>query len=405
MMEETSENELADNEITESTEELETSTEAPPSRISATQRCLKFTKKNLLPILLLSAVALGLIWPAPGVAVGTKVNGQRPVQLICVIIIFLISGLNLSTAEMFRAIQEYKGIIWGLLSILFVTACVGVNIVQEIDMESEEFTKGLAVFFTMPTTISSGVVLTQQMNGNFALALFLTVVTNTIGVFTVPPMLGWLIEFESEVSLDIGGLVAKLSLTVLLPLAVGKVLQKVSTIAAFTKRHKWHLKVVSMVSLAFVPWMNTSVAMDNGNFDSVTAGSVFSLIGLGMLLHVIFLFMNSIATTLLRISRPEQAAVVIVSSQKTLPVSLTVIGFLPESAGDHGLMGVACIVAHLTQIIVDSVIIGFIPANFIPTESKPEYSEIKEQDVKGNDDDDVKPLAIRKDSQMKLAVV
>ena len=43
----------------------------------------------------------------------------------------------------------------------------------------------------MPTTVSSGVVLTQQANGNYALALLLTVITNTTAVFTIPPMLKW----------------------------------------------------------------------------------------------------------------------------------------------------------------------------------------------------------------------
>ena len=48
----------------------------------------------------------------------------------------------------------------------------------------------------MPTTVSSGIVLTQQAQGNDALALLLTVVTNSLAVFTVPPMLDWLVEFK-----------------------------------------------------------------------------------------------------------------------------------------------------------------------------------------------------------------
>ena len=62
----------------------------------------------------------------------------------------------------------------------------------------------------MPTTVSSGVVLTQQANGNYALALLLTVITNTSAVFTIPPMLKWLAKFTSDVELDIAALIAKL---------------------------------------------------------------------------------------------------------------------------------------------------------------------------------------------------
>ena len=48
-------------------------------------------------------------------------------------------------------------------------------------------------------------------------------------------------------------------------------------------------------------------------------------------------------TTLTAIS----LAIRLAASQKTLPFSVTVIGFLPEEAGTQGLMVIACIVAHL----------------------------------------------------------
>ncbi len=43
-------------------------------------------------------------------------------------------------------------------------------------------------------------------------------------------------------------------------------------------------------------------------------------------------------------------AVVILGSQKTLPVALSVVSYLPETIADPGLMVVACIVAHIVQV-------------------------------------------------------
>lgn len=43
---------------------------------------------------------------------------------------------------------------------------------------------------------------------------------------------------------------------------------------------------------------------------------------------------------------------VIVGSQKTLPIAITVIGFI-GSVGEEGLMAIPCIVAHTCQIFID----------------------------------------------------
>lgn len=55
---------------------------------AAQKRMAKKTKKwlfqNLLPVSLICAVAFGAAWPTPGVAVGTKVDGNSPLEIMCV---------------------------------------------------------------------------------------------------------------------------------------------------------------------------------------------------------------------------------------------------------------------------------------------------------------------------------
>jgi len=52
-----------------------------------------------------------------------------------------------------------------------------------------------------------------------ALSVMLTVICNLAAVFTVPPLVAWIIEFKN-VRLDAVALLIKLILTVLLPLLV-----------------------------------------------------------------------------------------------------------------------------------------------------------------------------------------
>lgn len=76
----------------------------------------------------------------------------------------------------------------------------------------------------------------------------------------------------------------------------------------------------------------------------------------------VFRVLNYVVVTyVLQLALPERKAVVISASQKTLPIAITVLGFLPPAVGEEGVMAIACIIAQLTQILVDSVLIGQYP--------------------------------------------
>ena len=77
--------------------------------------------------------------------------------------------------------------------------------------------------------------------------------------------------------------------------------------------------------------------------------------------------MNTAATKLLKLGLPEKKAVIILATQKTLPVSITLVNFLPDALGNKGLLTIPCIIAHFVQILID----GFLVARW-----------------EGNDDDD-----------------
>lgn len=75
----------------------------------------------------------------------------------------------------------------------------------------------------MPTTLGVGVALVAASKGNQALALFLTVSTNILGIVTVPYVLKLTLRGSSTISIDALDLFFKLTCTVLVPTLVGKV--------------------------------------------------------------------------------------------------------------------------------------------------------------------------------------
>ena len=337
--------------------------------------CWKRTRpvllKHFLPIGLLLAILLGLAVPQLGVAVASiKIGEVGIVQTIAVCLIFIISGLTLKTDDILKAIRAWQATTYGILSINFLTPLLAL-VTTQLDFLPREFQFGFLLFCTMPTTINSGVALAQAAGGNFALALLLTVASNMLGIFTSPFYLTMLLSVGG-VTIDASPLLVKLLLTLLLPLALGKAAREASsTVLAKVKKHKSFLSNFSSLCLISVPWMKLSVSQ--ATLVSLSAAQVVALLVCALILHLIYLALNyAVARHLLRLPLEMRKSVVIMCSQKTLPMAMTVLSFFPDSLGEPGLIAIPCIVSHLVQLFVDA----FLAAKWAKVTSETEAARI-----------------------------
>ncbi|EDV26014.1 uncharacterized protein TRIADDRAFT_55688 [Trichoplax adhaerens] len=227
-----------------------------------------------LPIGLIVLLIFGILVPQPGAYLS-----QTPLQYICIVYIFLNSGLKLKTDDLLKALKSFRASLWGLLSIFLVTSVIGTkltsllpylppttanytNTSRNIDNASSnilgpaDFSIGLQIFFCCPCTISSGVLMAGQAGGNYALAVMLTVTSNVLGAFLSPLIVAWLTIVNSSITpADIGILIRNLTLTVLLPLLVGKALSYIKVVAKYVKKYSNLSKLTSSFALIIIPWM------------------------------------------------------------------------------------------------------------------------------------------------------
>lgn len=149
--------------------------------------------KNFLPICLLFFVIFGIVVPQPGVFFS-----ELPTQYVCVVGLFLHSGLKLKTGEVKDALKSFKALIWGIICILVITPIIGGQLTGLMPYEKyvagepaqkngvhlngnhstnttpspiEEqpkgssilgpalFQIGIQIYFIVPCTISAGVIL------------------------------------------------------------------------------------------------------------------------------------------------------------------------------------------------------------------------------------------------------
>ncbi|KAK4593358.1 hypothetical protein RGQ29_017464 [Quercus rubra] len=190
--------------------------------------------------------------------------------------------------------------------------------------------RGLAMFSCMPTTLSSGVALTHLAGGNSALALAMTVISNMLGILIV------LREFFKG-------------------------------LGDFADQNRKLFLKLSALFLSLVPWIQ--VSRSRSLLLRVKPAIFLVAIGMGALLHIILLAFNALAIKSLSAvsggdksifsKRENASALVLVASQKTLPVMVAVVEQLGGAFGESGLLVLPCVAAHLNQIIMDSFLVNF----------------------------------------------
>ena len=323
--------------------------------------------KNFLVLGFVFVVTLALAWPLPGRALGTPKAGDFPIaQTCCIVVIFFISGLTLKTADIKNALSQRLGLAYGIATILVVTPMFGFALVQ-IPFEPVQFRYGLALFSCVPTTLTSGVTLVTGALGNGALALMLTVTTNVLGVFTVPFILNAVLMSapggpddgadRSDMYDTAAKLLLKLVVSIIVPMGVGKLTrEKVDAAPAFTARFKVELGLANNSCLIAIVWM--SISKSRGKLVGESALNIFVVVVAGIVLHLVFLLGNwTMTTPVLCLPERERRAVLLMTSQKTLPVAVTIISYLDEDKwGGHGLIAIPCIIGHVSQLFIDAYI-------------------------------------------------
>lgn len=329
-----------------------------------------FVANNFLPLALVGGVALGIANPTLGC-----LADSYSLSKFSTFGIFVISGLTLHTGEIIAAADAWPVGIFGLVSILLFTPYFS-RVIMQLQLQPQEFVTGLAIFCCMPTTLSSGVALTQLAGANSALALAMTVISNLLGILIVPFSISKFIAYGVGVSVPTKQLLKSLVLTLLIPLILGKIFREsFKGVADFVDNNRKNLSKISAILLSLVPWMQ--VSRSRSLLLMVKPTVFLGAIGMGILMHLILLAFNYLSVKSLStlsggsqsvFSKKENAiAVLLVASQKTLPVMVAVVAQLGGALGESGLLVLPCVAAHLNQIILDSFLVNYWLRKDLPT--------------------------------------
>ncbi|CAK0786867.1 hypothetical protein CVIRNUC_010081 [Coccomyxa viridis] len=316
--------------------------------------CIKaFLIKNFLPLGFLVSIIWMIVWPWPGERVESwRVKNYSIVETLCIIIIFVISGLVLKTEELLAAIKHPFPLLYGLVAILGMTPMIGFATIH-IPFQPPEFAVGLTVFAIGPSTLAQGQTLVRQAGGNTTLALMLLVLSNTLAVFIAPFLIKAMLASRSDgIHLDSAGLLINLVVTVLAPSIVGKVIRElIPPVGKWVSSNRVTMGLLNNGTLIIIVWIQLCSA-HRKIFQQPFQDIVLIIIG-AVLLHFVFVAINWPLVALMRFPPKEAIAVLIMSSQKTMPFAVSIIALLPASLGSKGLLTLPPLVAQVSQLFCD----------------------------------------------------
>jgi len=315
----------------------------------------EFIVKNFLILGLLTVIIFGLICPGPGQFLNNQTIANLTLTDYAIDLIFIVSGLCLDTIA--DAMQP-KALMLGMFLVLFVTPCLAVPILSLnmlIPSLNVSFLQGMALFCVVPTTLSSGVTMITSAKGNVSLAILLTTVTNIFGVFTMSLTAPHIFSLTT-IKISTWEMLRELLLLTLLPLIIGMSLRRfVGPLREIAKKYKKPLGLTQNSCILFVVLLNISKARDN--LIDAAPQDLAVCLTLAASTHLIYRIIGYFAATAANLPPKDWVTIVLMCSQKSLPVCVSVMASLPaELRSRSGFFIIPCIMAHAAQLIIDSML-------------------------------------------------
>lgn len=313
-------------------------------------------KKQWFLIGLIVSFLLPLLDRSLFVAQGGQWLKQHHGTNFTIMLIFFISGALLQWSEVRAGLRDFTGTSAALF-LIFIVAPLWAFLFSFFPLETGLLI-GLFLVACMPTTISSGIVMTGVAGGNMAHALMITVIANALSVFTIPITLSILLErvFSPATTIEIDkmAIFVKLGTAVLLPLIVGSLAKRLQPEFFFHFAKK--LSACNQVLILIVVWMAASSSRE-----AMIVGqkALLPVVVTVFSYHFVLLLVAFMVTWGLGIRRGRRESVIFMGGQKTLALSVILqVSLFPQ----YGVALLVCLLHHLVHLAMDTVLAGYLKA-------------------------------------------
>lgn len=301
---------------------------------------------------LLSMIGLAFIYPYPGMKSSPVPLGE--IATYGVSVIFFFYGLRLSPEKLKAGLTNWRlhTMIHFSTFILFPLLALAV---RPLFKGTENEMLWLSIFFltTLPSTVSSSVVMVSIANGNIPAAIFNASISSLMGVFITPLWMGLVLDYASG-EYDLMGVVGKLSLQVILPVGLGILMNK--SWGAFAEKYKSKIRYFDQSTILLIVYTSFCESFGEHLFSGFEPLDILFL-GAGMiaLFFAIYLLL-SFFSRMLHFSREDEITAVFCGSKKSLIQGAVMSKVLFSGASYAGVMLLPIMFYHALQLIAASIL-------------------------------------------------
>lgn len=302
-------------------------------------------------ILLFVMVLLASLWPVHGQAAVIFNQGTD----IAIAILFFLHGAKLSRQAIVHGITHWRLHLFIFAATFALFPLLGLLLRPVFEpFLTPTLYLGILYICVLPSTVQSSIAFTSVARGNVAAAMCSASLSNIVGLFLTPVLVGLLISSQANQQ-DVNSGQAALSIVYLLliPFVLGQLLRQ--WIYPLILRYPVMVKVVDQGSILLVVYAAFSEAINEGLWQQVSASTLIALLVICCILLAIVMGGLTYSSRLLGFNKADEITIVFCGSKKTLASGLPMAKIL-FMGHPIGMLILPLILFHQIQLIVCGIL-------------------------------------------------
>lgn len=301
---------------------------------------------------LMSMILLAWLWPQ----VGEK-NSAFPLAEIAnygVSFIFFFYGLRLDLEKLKAGLRN-----WPLHLVVHFTTFIAFPLLvltgKLLFENSTNRLLWLGIFFlaSLPSTVSSSVVMVSIAGGNLPAAIFNASISSLLGVFITPLWMSTVLHASSSNN-GLGQIMAKLVLQVVVPVLIGMLLHR--RWGSFAEKYKKKLRYFDQSIILLIVYTSFCESFAKKMFTGFSISHII-ILGAGMIGLFLLIYMLVMTTSrILKFNREDSITAVFCGSKKSLVHGTVMSKVLFAGSDIVGIILLPLMLYHALQLITASII-------------------------------------------------
>ncbi|MCH2212000.1 MAG: bile acid:sodium symporter [Fuerstiella sp.] len=319
---------------------------------------ISFFQRHWFLVWLLILIPLGIVLGHHDLIPGLATLIENLPTSACTGAILFLMSVTLDTGKLMQSLRRpYPVITACSINMLFVPLlCLPMLTLQQ----TPDFKVGLLIAACVPCTMAAASVWTRKAEGNDAVSLLVTLVTNGFCFLLIPVWMevGRVMFGTADTSdtVSFGGMMLLLIFGALLPALLGQVVRTDRTVRSWVDRKRTMISgsaQVIILSLVFISSFKGGQKIDFGGSGALPHQALLIVWGSCIVLHLAAAGAGWLFSGLFGFAEGDRRAIVLAGSQKTLPV-----GLLVSEATGMPFSIIPMLLFHGSQLFIDTWIAG-----------------------------------------------